>query len=47
MRRLFLLVVLLGLVVIAGGLVMLGTFPPQPHPQRIQKVLPNDRFQHN
>ena len=47
MRRLFLLVVLVGLVVAAIGLVMLGAFPPQPHPQQIQKVLPNDRFQHS
>ena len=46
MRRLFLLVVLLGLVVAAVGLVMLGTFPPEPHPQPILKTLPNDRFQH-
>jgi hypothetical protein len=47
MRRLFLLVVLMGLVVAAVGLAMLGAFPPQPHPQQIQKVLPNDRFQHS
>ena len=45
MRRLFLLVVLLGLVVVAVGLMMLGAFPPEPHPQQIQKVLPNERFQ--
>ena len=44
MRRLFLLVVLLGLVVVAVGVAMLGAFPPEPHPQHIQKVLPNDRF---
>jgi hypothetical protein len=46
MRRLFLLVVLVGLVVAAVLMVMLGAFPPEPHPQQIQKVLPNDRFQH-
>jgi hypothetical protein len=46
MGRLFLLVVLLGLMVMAVGLVMLGAFPPEPHPQQIQKVLPNDRFSH-
>lgn len=46
MGRLFLMVVLLGLVVMAIGLVMLGAFPPEPHPQQIQKLLPNDRFQH-
>jgi hypothetical protein len=46
MRRFFLLVVLLGFVVAAVGLVMLGAFPPEPRPQQIQKVLPNERFQH-
>lgn len=44
MRRLFLLVVLLGLVAAAVFLAYLGAFPPEPHPQQIQKVLPNDRF---
>ena len=46
MRRLFLLALLLGFVVIAVGMVMLGAFPPDPHVQSIQKVLPNDRFSH-
>jgi hypothetical protein len=46
MRRFFLLVVLLGFVIVAVGVVMLGAFPPEPHPQSITKVLPNDRFQH-
>ena len=46
MRRLFLLVLLLGFVVIAVGMVMLGAFPPAPHVQSIEKVLPNDRFGH-
>jgi len=46
MARLFLFVVLLGLVLAAMGLVVLGAFPPQPHTQQIQKLLPNDRFQH-
>jgi hypothetical protein len=45
MGRLFLIVVLLGLVAGAAGLVVLGAFPPEPHVQQIQKVLPNDRFQ--
>jgi hypothetical protein len=45
MRRLFLLVVLLGLVTVAVVVAMLGAFPPEPHPQQIQKVLPNERFQ--
>jgi hypothetical protein len=46
MRRLFFLVILLGLVAAAIGLVMLGAFPPEPQPRQIQKVLPNDRFAH-
>jgi hypothetical protein len=46
MTRLFLFVVLLGLVIGAVALAVLGAFPPEPHPQTIQKVLPNDRFQH-
>ena len=46
MGRLFLVVVLLGLVIGAVGLVGLGAFPPEPHVQQVQKVLPNDRFQH-
>jgi hypothetical protein len=46
MARLFLFVLLLGLVIGAVGLVVLGAFPPEPRSQQIQKVLPNDRFQH-
>lgn len=45
MGRLFLLVILLGLVIGAVGLVVLGAFPPEPSIQQVQKVLPNDRFQ--
>ena len=44
MRRAFLLVLAIGALVLAVGLLALGAFPPQPHPQQIQKVLPNDRF---
>jgi hypothetical protein len=45
MARLFLFVLLLGLVIGAAGILVLGAFPPEPHVQQIQKVLPNDRFQ--
>jgi hypothetical protein len=45
MSRLFILVVVLGLVLFAVVLLGLGAFPPQPQPHPVQKVLPNDRFQ--
>jgi hypothetical protein len=45
MRRNFLLVVLIGLVVLAVGFLVLGAFPPEPRTQPVQRVLPNDRFQ--
>ena len=45
MHRMFLIVVLVGVVVLGVGFLVLGVFPPEPHPQQIQKVLPNDRFQ--
>lgn len=44
MRRLFFFVLLLGLVIVAIGVVVLGAFPPGPHVQPVQKLLPNDRF---
>ncbi len=46
MRRFFLLVLLLGFVIVAVGMVMLGAFPPAPHIKPVEKVLPNDRFSH-
>jgi hypothetical protein len=46
MARLFLFVVLVGIFAGAVGLVVLGAFPPEPHTQQIQKIVPNDRFQH-
>jgi len=44
MIRIFFFVVLAGLVALAGGLLMLGLFPPTPHPQTVEKVVPNDKF---
>ena len=44
MRSVFLIVVLVGSVLLAAGLLALGAFPPDPHQKQIQKVLPNDRF---
>ena len=45
MSRIFLLVVAIGLVVIAVGVLVLGAFPPEPHPHAVQRTLPNDKFQ--
>jgi len=45
MGRLFVVVIAVGLLLMALGMVLLGAFSPEPHPQQIQKVIPNDRFQ--
>jgi hypothetical protein len=44
MIRIFFVVVLAGLIALAGGVLMLGVFPPKPHPQAVEKVVPNDKF---
>jgi hypothetical protein len=44
MIRIFFFVVLAGLVAIAGGVLMLGEFPPALHPKPVEKVVPNDKF---
>jgi hypothetical protein len=44
MLRIFFFIVLAGLVAIAGGVLMLGMFPPSPHPEAVEKVVPNDKF---
>ncbi len=44
MRRVFLLVLLLGVGILVVGAVVLGAFPPEPGAKQIQRVLPNDRF---
>lgn len=45
MRRVFLLVVLIGLIVVVAGGLAMGLFPPGPRTEQVQRVLPNDRFQ--
>jgi hypothetical protein len=45
MIRIFLVVVAAGLLLLAVGVLMLGAFPPTPHTQPVEKVLPNDKFQ--
>jgi hypothetical protein len=44
MKRVWLLVVLLGVILLGAVLLGFGAFPPEPHQQQVQKVLPNDRF---
>jgi hypothetical protein len=45
MGRFLLLAVCLLLLIIVGGVLVLGAFPPNPHTEQVQRVLPNDRFQ--
>jgi hypothetical protein len=45
MIRIVLAVVVAGLLLLAIGILALGVFPPQPHPQAVEKTLPNDKFQ--
>jgi hypothetical protein len=44
MARVFMIVVAGGLVLLAGGAVYLGAFPPTPAAHQVEKVLPNDSF---
>ncbi len=44
MIRLFLAVLAVGLVILLGGVLILGAFPPSPHTQPVEKVVPNDKF---
>src|SRR5271157_5100545 len=45
MSRIFLVVVVAGLVLIGVAVVILCAFPPHPSPHEVQRVLPNDKFQ--
>ncbi len=45
MSRIFLVVVAVGLLIVAAAVLVLGAFPPNPNPQPVQRVLPNDKFQ--
>lgn len=45
MGRILLIVVLCCAVIAAAALLALGAFPPGPHPQPVQHVVPNTRFQ--
>jgi hypothetical protein len=39
------IVLVLGVLIIIGGFVLLATMDLQPPTQRIEKLIPNDRFQ--
>ena len=45
MRRAYLIVPLVLTVLAVVALLLLGVFPPQPTPQPVQRVIPNDQFQ--
>jgi len=45
MSRIVLAVVLLLLLLLGIGVLALGAFPPEARVQKIEKVLPNERFQ--
>jgi hypothetical protein len=44
MIRIFLAVIAAGLIILVGGILMLGAFPPTPQPHPVEKVVPNDKF---
>lgn len=44
MARVFLIVLAIGLAALGAGVAYLGAFPPAPHVQTVEKVLPNDAF---
>jgi len=44
MVRVFLVVLAVGVLLLVGGALFLGAFPPEPQTQEINRTLPNDRF---
>ena len=44
MSRIFLILAIMVLVLSGAGALLLGAFPPTPHVQPVEKVLPNDQF---
>ena len=47
MSRIFIIVFAAGLLLLAAGALLLGSFPPSPKMQSIEKTLPNDKFKGN
>ena len=44
MGRFLLLALGVVLLIVVGGALMLGAFPPSPRTEQVQRVLPNDKF---
>ena len=44
MSRIVLVVFVALLLLLAGGMLFLGAFPPHPRTEQVERVLPNDRF---
>ena len=44
MRNTVWIMILLLIFALGGGFLALGAFAPEPRPQPIVKILPNDRF---
>lgn len=44
MSRFLLLALGVVLLIVVGVAVILGAFPPSPHTEQVQRVLPNDKF---
>ena len=44
MSRIVLAVFVLLLLIVAGGMLFLGAFPPQPRTEQVERILPNNRF---
>jgi hypothetical protein len=44
MNRIFFVILVAVVVLLGAGALLLGAFPPNPHVQPVEKVLPNDQF---
>jgi hypothetical protein len=44
-RRPIMLLAVILIVLVAGGLLAVGAFPPTVTPSAVERTLPNDRFQ--
>jgi len=45
MIRVFLFVIVLGVVLLAAGMIYLGVFPPNPAPHTVQTTIPLNKIQ--